>query len=180
MNWTAISAVADTFAALAVVLSLVYLGMQIRNQIAESRSAVVNSLTQQWGDFMGRMADGHLNELWRRGIEDFGALDDVERGRTSALFLHFTQIFESLYLQKCDGKVDPDLWKGLEARIRDIYSNPGVRQWWSLRSHWFSPRFQSFIEALLEETEGQNTYAAFLGPVGTNAQPSPSTKDDLT
>lgn len=39
MNWEAIGAIAETIASVCVVISLMYLGVQIRNQMAETKLA---------------------------------------------------------------------------------------------------------------------------------------------
>ncbi len=49
MNWEAISAIGEIVGALAVVITLVYLAIQIREQNRESRAAAIDSLSQQWG-----------------------------------------------------------------------------------------------------------------------------------
>lgn len=162
MNWTAISAIADILAATGVIISLVYLAVQIRNQNKESRIAVIHSLTQQWADIMARMVDEGNNAVWRRGLDSFNELNDIERGRHSAMMLNITQVFEGLYLQRADGKLDSQVWIGIDARVRDIFSNPGTREWWEVRAHWYSPKFRSYIATILSETEGKNSYAKFF------------------
>ena len=49
MNWEAISAIGEIVGALAVVITLVYLAIQVREQNRESRAAAIDSLSQQWG-----------------------------------------------------------------------------------------------------------------------------------
>ena len=156
MNWEAVGAVGELIGALSVVLSLVYLAGQIRTQIEESRVAVTNSLTQQWGELMQALsADETMYGIWRRGVEDFDALSEIERGRLSSILANLTQIFESLHLHHMDGRVDDQIWLGFETRLRDIFSTPGVQTWWGYRSHWHSERFRDFISKEMES--GKNT-----------------------
>jgi len=49
MNW-------DAIGALGVIISLIYLATQIRNQNNESRLTAINSMTAQWNAFMADMA----------------------------------------------------------------------------------------------------------------------------
>jgi heme/copper-type cytochrome/quinol oxidase subunit 1 len=50
MNWEMISAVGQMLGALGVIISIVYLAAQIRNQNKESQRAAMNVLTTHWSD----------------------------------------------------------------------------------------------------------------------------------
>ena len=50
MNWDAISAVAEILASLGVIISLIYLGLQIRNQTIEARLESGRELASQLSD----------------------------------------------------------------------------------------------------------------------------------
>jgi hypothetical protein len=59
MNWDMISAIGQMLAAIGVIISIVYLAAQIRNQNKESQRQAMNVLTTHWSDLTGR--------LWRIG-----------------------------------------------------------------------------------------------------------------
>lgn len=50
MNWEMISAVGQMLGAVGVIISIIYLAAQIRNQNKESRHAATNVLTTHWSD----------------------------------------------------------------------------------------------------------------------------------
>ncbi len=50
MNWEMISAVGQMLGAVGVIISIIYLAAQIRNQNKESRRAAMNVLTTHWSD----------------------------------------------------------------------------------------------------------------------------------
>jgi heme/copper-type cytochrome/quinol oxidase subunit 1 len=50
MNWEMISAVGQMLGAIGVIISIVYLAAQIRNQNKESRRQAMNVLTTHWSD----------------------------------------------------------------------------------------------------------------------------------
>ena len=50
MNWEMISAVGQMLGAIGVIISIVYLAAQIRNQNKESQRAAMNALTTHWSD----------------------------------------------------------------------------------------------------------------------------------
>jgi heme/copper-type cytochrome/quinol oxidase subunit 1 len=50
MNWEMISAVGQMLGAIGVIISIIYLAAQIRNQNKESQRAAMNVLTTHWSD----------------------------------------------------------------------------------------------------------------------------------
>jgi len=165
MNWRELVAVVEAAASFAVVISLIYLAIQVRLQAKENQMAVINSLTQQWGEALRTFAtDKDLYDIWMKGIMDFDSLSANERGRLSAILVTLTQIFESLHLHHRAGKVDPGLWEGFDNRLRDVFATPGVQCWWTLRKHWHTRRFQEYVDRAIAAGEKQKgRYAALYG-----------------
>lgn len=165
MNWNVVAGVAETVASLAVVISLIYLAIQVRLQVKESQLSVVNSLTQQWGEAVQAFAtDADLYEIWMKGLERFDTLPPIERGRFSAILVNLSQIFESVHLHYREGRVDPDLWLGFENRMQDVFATPGVQSWWKLRRHWHARAFQDYIDsAIARSAECDGRYVAVYG-----------------
>jgi hypothetical protein len=67
--------------------------------------------------------------------------------RFNALIDHLFRVFEDMYYQKLEGHLDPRVWRGSEAPMRDIIAYPGIQAWWRSRSHWFSQEFGEFVNA---------------------------------
>ena len=83
MNWEMISVIGQMLGAIAVVVSLVYLAIQIRSQKQESRNAVINSLTTQFNDFMrSQVESADLCALWLRGLH---SLDDLNASESATI-----------------------------------------------------------------------------------------------
>jgi hypothetical protein len=67
MNWEMISAVGQMLGALGVIISIVYLAAQIRNQNKESQGAAMNVLTTHWSDLNRTLVESpDLAALWIR------------------------------------------------------------------------------------------------------------------
>lgn len=165
MTWNDLAAIGEALASAAVVISLIYLAKQVRLQAREHRMAVVNSLTQQWREALQTFAvNADLYAIWMRGLQDFESLPPADRGRFSSILVSLTQIFECLHLQHRDGKVDPGLWEGFDNRLSDVFAMPGAQQWWKLRRHWHTRRFQDHVDkAIAKSTEFSGRYAAIYG-----------------
>ena len=147
MNWEMISAIGQMLGAIAVVVSLIYLAIQIRSQKQESRNAVINSLTTQFNDFMrSQVESADLCALWLRGLHSFDELDAPSKLRFSSHIGRQLRTADSLYLHFREGTLDPRLWRGFDRTIADIAAYAGFQKWWPTRKHWYSDEFCALID----------------------------------
>ena len=149
MNWEAVSAVGQIIGAIAVVISVVYLAVQVRSNARQMRLASMRSMSDAFNRWLQSMAENpHIGELWYRGMRDFDSLEGGDLARYSALMDHQFRIYEDMYYQKVEGHLDPRVWRGFEAPMRDIIAYPGIQAWWRSRAHWFSKEFGKFVDEL--------------------------------
>src|SRR5258705_2237676 len=115
MNWEIISAVGQMLGAVGVIISIIYLAAQIRNQNKESRRAGMNVLTTHWSDLNRSLVENpELAALWIRALRSFDELDGVSKLRFGAHLGRFLRFADSLYLGVLDGTIDKRLWRGYE------------------------------------------------------------------
>ncbi|MHC4822795.1 MAG: hypothetical protein ACYTEP_02125 [Planctomycetota bacterium] len=160
INWKAIAAVGEIAGALGVILSLIYLGRQIRHQNRESRIASVNELTRQWNDFLGVLTEHRdLCETWLKGMTSFHDLDPPRLVQFSACIGRLFRIYESLWQHNQEERLTEEMWHGVESAMQDAMSYPGVRAWWPTRAHWYHTAFIEHIDQRFAEiTDGPSVY----------------------
>ena len=119
MNWEAISAIGQVVGALAVVISLIYLAMQVRSSARETRRAAMRSTVDAITRLAHHVTDNaDLAELRNRGFRDFESLDDTDRARFSA-YMHSTfRVAEDVYYQHLDEHVTSFSRRGRRERGR--------------------------------------------------------------
>jgi len=158
MNWEAIGTAAEVVGAAAVVLSLVYLAVQIRQntrQVEEQgralRFSALGVLFDNWRNFRANIiADPKTANVWRRGNENPGQLDEDEKVIFDLLMVDLMWGFAANWMVG----VDDGLGSYLRDDIADnllIYDSPGFRKWWQSSPHRDEyPRdFTLFVEQLL-------------------------------
>jgi hypothetical protein len=147
VNWEAISAIGQLVGAFAVVISVLYLAVQVRSNARETRRAAMRSTLDALTRFAHQVAEhADLAELRNRGFRDFESLEDTDRARFNSYMHSLFRIVEDVYYQRSDGHLDPHRWRGLEAVMRDVNTAPGVQAWWRSHSHWFDgEEFVKFI-----------------------------------
>jgi hypothetical protein len=145
VNWEAISAIGQIVGALAVVVSLIYLGREIRSNARAARVASLHDINRWLGELVEHP---NLGELYYRGIHDLASLENADLVRFSTLMVQLFYIHQELYYQQLDGHLDPRLSDGLDAVMRDINAYPGVQAWWRSRSDWFGEEFVKQVNQL--------------------------------
>ena len=148
MNWEMISAIGQMLGAIGVIISLVYLAIQIRGQKKESRSAAMNALVSHFSDLMrSQVENPDLCALWLRGLHSFDELDGPSKLRLGSHLGRQIRAADSLYLHFLDGTLDPRLWRGFERTIADVAAYPGFQKWWPTRKHWYSDELGALIDS---------------------------------
>jgi hypothetical protein len=147
MNWEMISAVGQMLGAIGVIISIVYLAAQIRNQNKESQRAAMNVLTTHWSDLNRTLVENpEMAVLWLRASRSFDDLDAKSKLRVGAHLGRFFRVSDSLYLGVLDGTLDKRLWRGYERTLADVVAYPGFQTWWATRKHWHTDEFCALID----------------------------------
>jgi hypothetical protein len=146
VNWDAISAIGQLVGALAVVISLIYLGNGVRSNARATRLAVMRSTLDAFNRFGQQLTEhADLAELRNRGFDDFESLEGTDLARFGSYMHAMFRTIEDAYYQHLEGHLDPRLWRVLEVVLRELNAFPGVQGWWRSHSHWFDEEFANFI-----------------------------------
>lgn len=148
-------AVGDIISAIAVVLSLVYLAIQIRQSTQTIRLNTFHEVVRDQASTISLLStDAELSRINYKGLSDFHSLTKVEQGRWECWYLAWLRLFENLLAEIENERIDPDAWVGIVAHNKLVMSQPGFAQWWNghQRYRLFSRRLQDFVnkEILLE------------------------------
>jgi hypothetical protein len=153
VNWEAIGAVGEVAGAAGVIISLLYLAVQIRGDARAKRASTVHEQSAAYRDLLQMLAtDEELADIYLRGLRELGSINDSEFVRFSSALGFMFRVFEEAFFQWKEGNLDAHLWNGFEAPIGDMLAYPGMREWWSTRSHWYSPQFRKFVDEKTSQT----------------------------
>ena len=137
---------------LGVVVSLVYLALQVRQNTQSLR-------TENYGRALDRISamqsqlsrDTELSRFFAKGVVDVSQLTPIERIRfTWALYEAFGA-FEFMFDAARTGALPEAVWMRWSPTVAWWLSQPGVKSWWVHRPVPFSPQFSSFVEGILRE-----------------------------
>jgi hypothetical protein len=131
MNWDAIGAIGEIIGALAVIGSIVYLAIQIRQNSQLLRSAAQDSASIKYSTTISLQAQSPENaRVFHHGVLDAETLPPEER---SHFFLMMANTFVQMdytYQLYLDGTLSQERWDQLYETIQYYFSRKGVRYWW--------------------------------------------------
>jgi hypothetical protein len=149
MNWEALAAIAELLGAIGVLASLIYLGLQIRQNTTWLRQQAFQLSTNEirlWAlQFSGSRGNA---ELFLKGQSDFGSLDPTERFRFTMMIFEICSVWATYQEHSSDDLLG--LHESAESIIGTWIEQGWFTGWWELNSYMFSPGFKSFIGDLLQ------------------------------
>jgi hypothetical protein len=165
MNWDALGAGAELLGALGVIVSLIYLGAQIRLQNRESRLHSVSEAIRQFNDVLAGLAhNSDLTDIWVKGLTSFDNLEIHEKVRFSSHVGRVFRVIEGLYEYNLEGRIKPHTWEAMDRTINEMLGYPGLREWWHSRAHWYGTPFQNYVAGIVRiEMPKPNVYGEDKG-----------------
>jgi hypothetical protein len=150
VNWEAIGAFGEILGAAAVVATLFYLAVQIKESSAQARRNELNSTLQQIS--AGRLAlaqNEKLATILPKGLENFSSLDSGERIRFEAIMNERFWVMQQLWQRVQDGYLNQEYWDGSihGATIQTIHT-PGGAAWWEASNRQFPANYREEIERI--------------------------------
>jgi hypothetical protein len=134
-------------AAIGVIVSLVYVAIQVRQNTRALRSSAIRELQAEVRQNAFALAnDEALARIWRQANEDLGRLTEDERIRFFSLAMCQFSSYENLFFQHQSSTIDEETWQDFCKGMRFALSHPGYRSYWANMRSIYSSRFQSFVE----------------------------------
>ena len=143
MDWSVVSALAESLGAIGVVATLLYLSRQLRENTMSVRRSTTHDALRSVADFNQFVAsDPELVDLFWRGGDDPDSLSEAEWHRYVSLASTLIRRFELLYLDHASGALSDDLWEAQVSNIRLWMAKPGAQLWFSKLGHHVHPSFE--------------------------------------
>jgi len=158
MNWEAIGALSEFGGTVAVVVSLLYVAMQIRQNTLAIQGATTHAVTEtqqvelQWSS--------EIAATFTKALETPDQLTSAEAWRLSEWLNSAVVMRQNEFRQFRLGLLPADIWEQSEQVIMMILSFEWGRNWWCvLGRQVVVPELAKHIDSLLEKAE----YLDFAG-----------------
>lgn len=142
INWEAIG---EIVGALAVVVSLLYLAVQIKQGLALSKADFFERASESWNTAAEPLLDPVSADLFHRGRQMYSGLDEIERSRFGILLGRQILSFESGMEKHKHGFVSDDFIQTYEHYFRQLFDSPGVREYWESEQNGYTPMMRARV-----------------------------------
>ena len=158
MNWDALGAIAELIGGVAVLATLIYLSVQVRQS---NRQEAAQSVQIAFETFMGGYAALTEDEAKARtyiaGVNNYDGLEPVQQAMFHSQMQNLANGYYTVWTLHENGMLsDTELYTRTRDTFLTILRTPGGRQWWSKWKH-LPP--QTYIEALQQHIDDSDNAA---------------------
>jgi hypothetical protein len=145
MNWEALGAIGQLLGSVLVLVSLLYIAAQIRQNTTAVRAGTFQSviaLATTYGDEVAKNPE--LRRVMRAGL----AADtetEIDPNAFHFILLSFLRRYENMHYQSYLGLLPDAQWQGLRASLARYVGQPGFQSWWQGNAVLFNTDFREFI-----------------------------------
>ncbi len=155
MNWDAIVAISQLVAALGVILSLVFVGFQIKQNTRALQRAEHNSTMEQWTVIRQAIAQNRdIAELMTTGLKGDRVMDAADQLRLEQMLAEHAWAAFHIWDRTQRGIFPAGTFEATGgALFCHLLKTAGGGTWWSSAKHIsFPPEFVSDVDAVLAKT----------------------------
>jgi len=147
LNWDAIGAVGEVGGAIAVVVTLIYLGRQLNANTRSLNAQSVDSSFSERNDLVREMQalDG-VGSSYRKVIANERLTED-EAWEMNFFYLRVFSVSEKQYYFHKIGAADDSSNDSFNRFLMPLLTSNFFSEWWSLNKELYSVDFQKFVEA---------------------------------
>jgi hypothetical protein len=161
MDWEATAAIAELLAAAGVIVSLVYLATQIRQNTRTERARAFQEIFSGSASFADQMFSPQNIELVTSGMLDFKALSGGDKLRFDNMMLGYFNAVEATIFSRDAFLLGDETLENWGHLLRTrMLPYAGVRDWWNEAKAVFAPETRAWIDQQISATD---TSSDFLG-----------------
>ena len=153
MNFQDLGSLGEFVGAIAVVVSLIYLATQIRQNTQVVRASSYEDVAKGTREFMALFVqDEKLAQMYLRGAVRLDQLTPEERLRFEMLLGHFFANFDVTVDLFNRRMIDDKMMAPFTRYAQSLLAEAGVADWWNQSQHFFSDDLRAHIESRIPST----------------------------
>lgn len=145
------ASIAEVISAVAIVVSLIYVGVQVNDSTRAVRSASANDANvavQNWYLQIG--SDSQTSRIFYEGLISEEPLETHDEFQFLMMFHGAFLGFQNSYFIAAEGTIDVELREALTGAIVLVKDLPGMRRYWRQRKSTFHAAFADYVDGLLD------------------------------
>ncbi len=149
LEWGAIG---ELIGGIAIIGSLIYVGIQVSDSAGAVRSASANDANvamQNW--YMQIGSDQQTSELFYEALMSEQALSNKEEFQFIMMFHGIFLALQNSYLQAAEGTLHAEILDGLAGVVIGVKDLPGMKRYWRQRKGYLHSGFVDYVDQLLKQ-----------------------------
>ena len=154
MTLADISDLSQALGAVAVVGSLIFVSIQIRQNTAATRAASHHAVSDALNQLNVLFAENaEVTRIFLSGLNARQGLTKDEQWRFDAVCRAYLHVCETMFVQATLGAGDRDIVLAEENGIKTVFAAPGMKEWWAQNPYGFSAAFRGYVDRLAKSSE---------------------------
>ena len=141
--------------AIAVVVSMIYLAVQVRRNTQSLDASIDHTYVDLYLGWTDTFSSENSSEILLRGLNDPGKLTDVEAVRFGAYMVRFIVAIEVMYSMYSRGSLSKERWDVAKIDIRAWLGTRGGSLWWKGNRIGFTVSTAKAIDEVLQHKNEQ-------------------------
>ena len=155
-----IALITEIIGGIAIIISLIFVGFQFRENTIATKSATANSangMTVAWYTTTGN--NEQSSQLMWDYLKDPKRITSTGEKYQATMLIHGLILsFQNSYYLANQGTLDEDVQESLTAAIRAAKDQPGLQEYWQNRKSLFFVEFRNYVDLIMnaesDVTEG--------------------------
>ena len=142
--------ISQTVAAFAIVVSLLFVGVEVRHSNLETRHRTIEEMQQNYRDARAVITShADVARVWISGLRDLTALEPADKLRFLLIADSLFNNLQSFFLHHRDGRMPDGLYEPQQTLLNDVLGYPGLRAAWELRKGYFHAAFRESVNEMI-------------------------------
>ncbi len=135
-------------AAIGIMASLVFVGLQMRAQARETRLSSIAEIMAEYRHGLAQMSSDRelLEILLKSNKVGLANLDSTDFVQACLVSLSFLRVFEQAYIYRYEGKIDDRTWTSMQGMMSQTFQYRACLDYFVLRKNDFTQVFVDFVE----------------------------------
>ncbi|MBC2838591.1 hypothetical protein [Robiginitalea sp. SC105] len=149
---------AEIIGGFAVLISLVFVGFQFRENAKATKSANASATISSLGDWYQQIGNNQQSsELFYNFMAAPDSLTPQQRFQAVMNVHGIFIIFQNSYYLSKEGTLDAEMRNALTSVILGVKDQPGFHFYWKQRKSFFFKEFRDYIEEVVNNNESINS-----------------------
>jgi hypothetical protein len=154
MDWNMIGAIGELVGGAAVLVTLIYLAVQVRQgNSAGQRESLRGYVSELNNRLLEPQRDPEFVELFQQANRDWKSVSLRDQAVVSSVYSSYFFACAEAFALRESGNTDPALQYQADQAVASFLQVPGPAAWWEHTCSYFQPSFREHVDQLLASDE---------------------------